>query len=155
MNIYLKSRAILLAVGALALMPAAGNAATHETNAPCADPPYAAGSFCAIMSVKMPGLYGPHLAAADLPPRDLHRPAPGSWQAIMAVKDPSHYGPHLPAPSSFAALQARRLGTTNEDGSAVVPQADPCSTAYPAPGSFEALMRAKNMTVRHSPSGCK
>lgn len=63
------------------------------------------GSFRAIMSVKDPAHYGPHLPAADIPSTYV-APKPGSFRAIMSAKDPSHYGPHLPAadiPSKYVA----------------------------------------------------
>lgn len=82
------------------------------------DLPPAPGSFAAIMSVKDPSHFGPHLPAADTPPRQFFSPAPGSFTAIMSVKDPSHWLPHLPAadlpaaggcvarPGSFAAIMS-------------------------------------------------
>ena len=73
----------------------------------------APGSFAAIMAIKDPSHFGPHLLAADLPPRnDPSTPKPGSFAAIMSIKDPSHYGPHLPA-----ADLPPRTGCTLRSGS--------------------------------------
>ena len=74
------------------------------------------GSFAAIMAIKDPANFGPHLPAADLP-STYRAPVPGSIAAISAVKDPAHFGPHLlaadvpsryvpPAPGSIAAILA-------------------------------------------------
>lgn len=81
------------------------------------------GSFAAIMAIKDPSHFGWHLAAADLPPRDVPRaPAPGSFAAIMAIKDPSHFGAHLPA-----ANRRAQPGCTLRSGSweAIVSVKDP------------------------------
>ena len=66
--------------------------------------------FQAIMAVKAPQVYGPHLAQADAPLADQGaQPKPGSFQAIMSAKAPQAYGPHLAAadaaflPGSFDA----------------------------------------------------
>ena len=77
------------------------------------------GSFAAVMAVKDPSHFGPHLPAADLPSA-YRPPVPGSIAAIAAAKDPSHYGPHL------AAADA------------------PTRYASPAPGSIVAVLAAKN-----------
>ena len=51
------------------------------------------GSFAAIMAVKDPAHYGPHLPAADEPSKPNCTLRPGSWEAIMSVKVSQHYGP--------------------------------------------------------------
>jgi hypothetical protein len=99
------------------LLLAAIGSALH---AEAAQPPQP-GSFAAIMSVKDPARYLPHLPAADRPDSGRQYPQPGSWQAIMSVKDPAHYLPHLPA--------------------ADLPQED---QHYPSPGSWEAIMSSKD-----------
>ena len=61
------------------------------------------GSFAAIMAVKDPAHFGPHLPAADLQSA-YQAPVPGSIAAIAAVKDPSRFGSHLlatDAPSRY------------------------------------------------------
>ena len=83
----------------------------------------ATGSFHSILAAKMPGVYGPHLAAADQPAAvPLAQPMPGSSQAVMATKMPGVYGPHLAAADAPAAQVA----------------ASTCQ-----PGSFAAVMSAK------------
>jgi len=87
------------------------------------------GSFQAIMSVKSPGVYGPHLPAADRPDSG---PAatPGSALSILAAKSPGVYGPHLAAadapqarvvasscqPGSFAAVMSAKLSPSARPG---------------------------------------
>src|SRR5579872_6141568 len=82
----------------------------------------APGSFQAIMQTKQPGIYAPHLPAADAPASpDPAGPAPGSFAAIMQTKQPGVYGPHASADD-----------------------APPMRTAYSCPtGSFAAIMSAK------------
>jgi hypothetical protein len=82
----------------------------------------APGSYQAIMQTKSPGVYGPHLPAADAPAAPGPAgPAPGSYAAIMQTKSPVVYGPHAPAESP----QATEVAST-------------CS-----PGSYAAVMSAK------------
>ncbi|GAC1626280.1 MAG: hypothetical protein NVS9B10_13980 [Nevskia sp.] len=91
MSTYKFARRALLAAVVIAV--SAGPVTAHARDASPAP-----GSFAAIMAIKDPSHFGPHLPAADLPPRtDAWAPAPGSFAAIMSIKDPSHYGPHLPA----------------------------------------------------------
>ena len=88
---------VLLAIAILSTQTASADDGGYVTPKP--------GSFRAIMSIKDPSHYGPHLPAADIPSTYV-APVPGSWKAIMSVKDPSRYGPHLPAadiPSKYVA----------------------------------------------------
>lgn len=78
-------------------------------------------AFNAVMAVKDPSHYGPHLAAADVPSTYV-APTPGSIAAIMSTKDPAHYGPHLAATNQ--PIQTGRFP--------------------PRPGSFEAIILAKD-----------
>ncbi len=99
-----------------------------------ADGPARNNAFNAVMAVKDPSHYGPHLPAADEPSRYV-APTPGSAAAIWAYKDPSHYGPHLAAAdtkpasgsASFAAFESVRA-----------------SRPAPRPGSWEAVITAKD-----------
>lgn len=78
-------------------------------------------AFNAVMAVKDPSHFGPHLPAADEPSRYVP-PVPGSIAAIMSTKDPAHYGPHLAATNQ--PIQTGRFP--------------------PRPGSFEAIILAKD-----------
>jgi len=78
-------------------------------------------SFNAVMAVKDPSHFGPHLPAADVPSTYV-APRPGSIAAIMSTKDPAHYGPHLAATNQ--PIQTGRFP--------------------PRPGSFEAIILAKD-----------
>lgn len=99
-----------------------------------ADGPARTNAFTAVMAVKDPSHYGPHLPAADEPSRYV-APVPGSTAAIWASKDPSRYGPHLAAANakpasgsaSFAAFESVRA-----------------SRRAPRPGSRDALILAKD-----------
>ena len=91
------------------------------------------GSFQAIMAVKAPQVYGPHLAQADAPIADHGaQPKPGSFQAIMSAKAPEAFGPHLAAADaapakvanstcragSFAAIMSAKLPPSARPGNA-------------------------------------
>ncbi|MBL6751841.1 MAG: hypothetical protein ISP90_15040 [Nevskia sp.] len=91
-------------------------------------------AFTAVMAVKDPSHYGPHLPAADEPSRYVS-PTPGSPAAIWASKDPSRFGPHLAAAetkpaagsASFAAFESVQA-----------------SQPAPRPGSWQAIVLAKD-----------
>ncbi len=62
--------------------------------------------FAAVLAVKDPAHFGPHLPAADLP-STYRASVPGSIAALSAAKDPAHFGSHLAAadaPSGYMAL---------------------------------------------------
>jgi hypothetical protein len=117
-----------LAVIATAGVFSSGAFAADTTNDPAPAPK--PGSNQAIMSAKMPGQFGPHLPAANLP-STYHGPAPGSYQAIMSAKMPGQFGPHLVAanasqapvssnscrPGSYAAIMSAKLSPSARPGS--------------------------------------
>jgi len=72
------------------------------------------GSFRTIMAVKSPGVYGPHLPAADQP-ADQASAVPDSAPTLLAIKSPGVYGPHLPAADAVPA--AAIAGSTCQPGS--------------------------------------
>ena len=104
-------------------------AASQSADADTARP----GSFQAIMAVKAPQVYGPHLAQADAPLADQGaQPKPGSFPAIMSAKAPQVYGVHLAAADaapakvaastcragSFAAIMSAKLPPSARPGNA-------------------------------------
>jgi hypothetical protein len=128
---FLKSGETLAAALAVGSLLSASACAASQTSDAAA--PAQAGSFHSIMAEKLPGLFGPHLAAADQPVSGgAAGPAAGSFQAVMAVKQPGLYGPHLAAadtaqtevaastcrPGSFAAVMSAKLPPNARPGNA-------------------------------------
>lgn len=94
-------------------------AASQSVDASAAGP----GSARSILAAKQPGVFGPHLAAADAPAAAPGgQVMPGSSEAVLGSKMPGVYGPHLPAADA-------------------APQQVAASTCQP--GSFAAVMSAK------------
>jgi len=127
-----------------ALLSSIGSLASIAAHAD--DPQLRPGSFAAIMAIKDPAQFGPHLPVADLP-STYQAAVPGSSAAIAAIKDPSHSGPHLaaadvpsphvaPLPGSSTAILAVK-DQANFDPH--LPAADGLSGAtQPAAGSLAA-----------------
>ena len=79
-------------VGVLWVSACAANQSSEAASAA------APGSFRSIMATKMPGVYGPHLAAADAAPTQVAASTcqPGSFAAVMSVKLPPNARPGNP-----------------------------------------------------------
>ncbi len=123
------SKCFPVAAAVAAVLWVSACAANQSSDAaPAARP----GSFRAIMAVKLPGVYGPHLAAADQAAAadSVVTAQPASAKAVLAAKLPGVYGPHLAAadagstqvvsstcqPGSFAAVMSAKLPPSARPG---------------------------------------